>query len=316
MAILWVDIRSYSRGRGRSAVAGAAYISRSKLRDERLGKNFDFQKRGGLEHTEIFVPEAAEGRATILVPERSELWNRAEQAERRRDARVALEYRFALPHELAPPDRIALARRFAQEIATRNGSAVDLAVNLPRPEGDPRNFHAHALSTTREIHRDGFGRKTDMERRDAERREMGLLPMRDEYRRIRARVAELTNEALQERGLSVRVDPRTLAEQGIDRVPQRHVSPAVIAIMRRGGHSYVMEGILAAQAAEQEVALERERARVRDAHLNPLERQRQRAIESWQAYRRAAHDIPGATEREAPDRERAADRSASDDYDR
>ena len=128
MAIYHFQIRPLSRAKGANAVGAAAYIARDKLRDERQRRTYDFRRRDGLEHAEIFIPRRQHNSQSQL-PTRAELWNRAEQAERQRNSRVAREYQFTLPYELKAEDRIALARRFAQHIADRYGGAVDLAVH-------------------------------------------------------------------------------------------------------------------------------------------------------------------------------------------
>ena len=51
--------------------------------------------------------------------DRSTLWNAAEIAEKRKDARVAREIEVSLPHELRPEDRLALVKGFAQDLADR-----------------------------------------------------------------------------------------------------------------------------------------------------------------------------------------------------
>ncbi len=73
--------------------------------------------------------------------------------------------------ELAPDQRVTLARTFSREIADRYNVAVDLAIHAPRPEGDQRNFHAHLLATTREVTPEGMGPSTglDYEGRGAQR---------------------------------------------------------------------------------------------------------------------------------------------------
>jgi MobA/MobL family len=61
--------------------------------------------------------------------DRSALWNAAERAENRKDARVAREFEIALPHELTPEQRLAATREFAQGLADRYGAAVDFAIH-------------------------------------------------------------------------------------------------------------------------------------------------------------------------------------------
>ena len=99
--------------------------------------------------------------------------------------------------------QIALARTFARELAERYGCAVDMAVHAPRH--DPRNFHAHLLSTTREVTPDGLGEKTAIELSGTERTRRGLAGAADEFRNIRERWATLTNSALREAHVSARV---------------------------------------------------------------------------------------------------------------
>ncbi len=75
--------------------------------------------------------------------DRSTLWNAAEFAEKRKDARVAREFEVALPHELSAEERLEAAREMAQELADRYGAAVDFAIHAPHEASDVRNHHAH-----------------------------------------------------------------------------------------------------------------------------------------------------------------------------
>jgi len=300
VALFWFNIRSLSRAKGANAVAAAAYISRGKLRDEQRQRTYDFRRRGGLVHSEILAPQRGSGQSQAAVPQRSELWNQAERAEPRRNARVARAYQVTLPHELPAADRVALARRLAQDIANRYGSAVDLAVHDAPAGGDPRNVHAHLLATTREYHAVGLGKKTTMEMNTTARKARGLPPTWIEYKQLRVHWAQIANEALQERGFQPTMDSRTLKDQGITRQPQTHRGPAVTAIMRRGGHSYVADRI----RTEQLAILEQERANSRNQPSSSLDARRRKAVHSWRSYReqgpsaeeqarreRAAHDL-------------------------
>src|SRR5689334_13039499 len=66
--------------------------------------------------------------------------------------------------------RMANAGDFAHEIAERYKVAVDLAVHEPRVDGDGRNFHAHLLTTTREVTPAGLGAKVGLDMHPQERR--------------------------------------------------------------------------------------------------------------------------------------------------
>lgn len=57
------------------------------------------------------------------------------------------------------------------------------------------------------------------------------MELRNEVIATRKRVAETINHHLELNGHSVRVDHRTLREQGVDRRPERHLGPARIGSM-------------------------------------------------------------------------------------
>jgi len=233
LSIYRLQISNVSRGKGRTSVGTAAYISREHLRDERSGRVHDYRRRGGLEHAEIIVPRDIAAADIAWTQSREKLWNAAERAERRGNARVARQYQIALPHELAAPQRLQLAQQFAQDIADRYGVVADLAVHNAPPGGDPRNRHAHVLTTTRKLTTQGLGEKSPAEWNDGRRRAAGRPDAAAEFRLLRAHWAEITNNALREAGLDVRVDHRSLAAQGIDREPQRPKPRAAVEQERR-----------------------------------------------------------------------------------
>ena len=111
------------RSDGRSAVAAAAYRAGERLSDERLEMPFDYRARGGVEHTEIMLPEGA----PEAFADRSALWNAVEAAEGRSDARVAREVQVSLPHELSTEQRQELVREFVQSafVGVNEGDRAD-----------------------------------------------------------------------------------------------------------------------------------------------------------------------------------------------
>ncbi|MDL2737773.1 Ti-type conjugative transfer relaxase TraA [Salmonella enterica] len=230
MAIYHLNTHTIGRAAGHSAVAAAAYRSASKLVDERTGEVFDFTRKGGVLSAEIVTP------AGVPVPERGALWNAAEAAEKRKDARVAREWRAALPHELNEADRRELATRMGQAIADRYGVAVDVCIHAPDREGDDRNFHVHMLATTRTIQADGtLGAKAIIELANKDRQKAGIPgTSQGDITDIRREWAELTNEALERAGISARVDHRSYADQGVELTPTKHIGSDAVAMDRRG----------------------------------------------------------------------------------
>ena len=271
MAIFYMEIRPVARSSGRTATAAAAYRAGERIRDERTGALYDHSKRDDVLHKEIFLPSKLDRPDAGMewARDRSSLWNTAEKAEQRSNSRAAREYQVALPAELSAEQRVTLARTFSREIADRYNVAVDLAVHAPRPEGDPRNFHAHLLATTREVTPQGMGPQTGVDMTGQARSELGLPPSRQEFRTLRARWAELANEALREANIEARIDHRSLEAQGLDREPRPHLPWAAVIAERRGERSEVAERIR--ERHRQRFAEQRQKTQ-RSAHTERTER--------------------------------------------
>jgi hypothetical protein len=265
MAIFHLQIEPVTRSTGRSATSAAAYRSGESIRDERTGRLYNHSQRRDVLHKEIFLPTKLDrpDAAMDWARDRATLWNAAEKAEKLSNSRVAREYLAALPAELSPERRVSLARTFSREIADRYNVAVDLAIHEPRPGGDPRNFHAHLLATTREVTAEGLGAKTGIDMTGEVRSELGLPPSRQEFVTLRARWAELTNEALRAANVEARVDHRSLVAQGIDREPKPRIPTAAMAMERRGERSEVADRVR-----------ERYRARVAEREQRSLDASR------------------------------------------
>ncbi|WP_280564981.1 MULTISPECIES: MobQ family relaxase [unclassified Chromohalobacter] len=261
MAIYSLSTKPMNRKGGRSAVAAAAYRSGGELADERTGVVHDYTRKRGVEHDEIVTRDGVPG------PERESLWNQAEAAEKRKDARVAREYVVALPHELDADQRLALARELAGELSERYGVAVDLAVHAPDRDGDERNHHAHLLATTRAYGHDGLGDKAAIEWSDQKRREAGLDRGADEVKAIRQRWEGMANDALERAQVAERIDCRSLADQGINRVPQIHVGPMGTEMERRGVPEQSDRASLNLEIQAANAAVEAERAEAKEPKM-------------------------------------------------
>jgi hypothetical protein len=243
MAVYYLNMKTFGRSGGSSAASAAAYRAGERIRDERTGKTYDHSERQDVMHKEIVLPSRFADEDMAWARDRANLWNAAESAEARKNARVAREYLVALPVELSPDQRVGLVRGFSQELSDRYGFAVDVAIHAPRdfPGSDPRNFHAHLLTTTREVNAEGLGAKTTLDMSDGNRRKLGLEPAVHELLHVRARWAEVTNEALQKAQLAARIDHRTLEAQGIDREPRPQIPRAAFEMERHGYRSVVAE---------------------------------------------------------------------------
>src|SRR5579863_4081759 len=332
MAIYHLQIEAVSRSSGRTATAAAAYRSGERIRDERTGALYNHSNRDDVLHKEIFLPSRFDASDASMewARDRATLWNTAEKAEQRSNSRVAREYQVALPAELSAERRVDLARTFSRAIADRYNVAVDLTIHAPRPAGDQRNFHAHLLATTRELTPQGMGPLTGVDMAGGARSELGLPPSRQEFKTLRARWAQLTNEALREANIEARIDHRSLEAQGIDRQPQPHLPWAAVAAERKGERSEIGERIrerhrqrftaLRAKTERQEhgestqkstdapadrVRAETVRAlpepRPQTAGPQDMDARRQQAVRDWLKYRQGADRTRGG-----PGHERAS----------
>ena len=258
MAYYHFHISAIGRSAGRRATSSAAYRAGERIRDERSGRIYNHTQRRDVVHTEIFLPAHLKEAASDWAADRERLWNVAEHREKQSNSRVAREYQVALPHELSTAQQVALARTLSRELAERYKVAVDLAVHRPRPGGDPRNFHAHLLTTTREVTPQGLGAKTGLDMQNGERRRRELPHAREEIRALRERWAVLANEALREANVEARIDHRSLAARGIDREPGPYIPMVALRMERRGVRSELADKIR--EAYRQRVAARLERA--------------------------------------------------------
>ena len=197
MAIYHLRAAMISRSQGRSATAAAAYRVAERIEDRRTGLVFDYAARGGVDHTEILAPD----HAPDWVRDRSELWNRIEESETRKNSQVAREVRVALPDELTHAQRLELVREFVRSQFVDRGMVADVALHAPGRIGDERNHHAHILLTTREIAAEGFTTKN---------RDWNKVEVLEGWREAWARDS---NAALERAGIEDRVDHRTLVAQ-------------------------------------------------------------------------------------------------------
>ncbi|WP_126946297.1 MobQ family relaxase [Xanthomonas sp. BRIP62409] len=238
MAIYHANVKTFSRAKGHSSIAAAAYRAGLLLEDERTGQRHDYRRRDGVVETRCVIPEGAPDWA--LIP--AALWTQAEASERRKDSTIAREFEFALPHELSDEQRSALAAEVTRALVDRYGFAAQASIHSPGNK-DGQNWHVHVLATTRRLGPEGFTDKT---------KELDGGPSgRAEVEWVRELVARVTNAHLEAASLDIRIDHRSLKAQADDalargdlvgaavlsREPTKHMGKNASAIERRGGRS-------------------------------------------------------------------------------
>ncbi len=213
MAIYHLSVKVISRADGKSVTRAAAYRAGARIKDLMTGEVHDFSRKRGVDWSGVIAPAGAPDWAR----DRESLWNAVESVERRKDAQLAREVEIALPRELAAEAKIKLVSDFVQRQFVDVGMVADIAIH----HIDGQNPHAHILLTTRRIDGDGFGAKD----RSWNDRSL-LLKWRKSW-------ADAVNTELSRAGCASRIDHRSLADQGIDRPPTRHLGPIAHARLKR-----------------------------------------------------------------------------------
>lgn len=148
VAIYHCSIKIISRGKGRSAVACAAYRSGTKLTDLATGKIFDYSNKSGVVFSEVLLPENA---PTIFAVDQNILWDAVERKETHSAAQLAREVEVALPCEFTRQEQIDTVREYIMKNFVREGMCADWALH-DKGDGNP---HAHIMLTMRAIKPNG-----------------------------------------------------------------------------------------------------------------------------------------------------------------
>ena len=105
IAIYHFHVKMVSRGKEKSAVGKAAYISGEKIKNEYDGMVHDYRKKKEIVHKEILLPCNAPSK----FKNRSVLWNAVEKSETRKNSQTARDIDAALPVELSRAKEVLLS---------------------------------------------------------------------------------------------------------------------------------------------------------------------------------------------------------------
>jgi hypothetical protein len=225
IAIYHLSIKIFSRGKGHSAVAKAAYRAAECIVSEFDGKTNDYTRKKGVVFTEIMLPI----HAPPEYANRSILWNAVEKSERYKTAQLAREIEIALPRELTAEQQRGLVREYVKRNFVDDGMCADIAIH-DKGDGNP---HAHIMLTVRPIERSGkWGAKS--------RNIDGMkVPTTDWNNRTnpefwRESWAVMCNECLERNNHAVRIDHRSYERQGLEQIPTVHLGVAASQMERKG----------------------------------------------------------------------------------
>ena len=245
-AIFHLNVRTGSRSKGQSARAAAAYIQREAEygRDRETADELLYTESG-------HMPAWAAADPTTY-------WDAADLHERA-NGRLFQRVEVALPTALTAEEQRELAVGFARHLTDGEQLPYTLAIHA----GEGTNPHCHLLISERT--NDGLERSPEQwfRRYNAAEPEQGgarkttALHPKAWLAETRAAWAEQTNQALAEAGSELRIDHRSYAAQGIERVPGVHLGPTVLAMEARGIETE--RGAEARAVAQQNAELARDR---------------------------------------------------------
>ena len=230
------QISIQKRSENKSAVAGAAYQSGSKLFSEYDNRTKNYlRKQNEVIHSEILLPQ----NAPQEYHDRETLWNSAEKAETQWNSQLARKIIIALPREIPTEQYADLVRSYCYEQFVSKGMCCDFAVH-DKGDGNP---HTHIMLTMRAIDENGKWlpkcRKVyeldEHGNRIGEHREDIVDWNKKENAELwRHAWEEKVNEYLEKNNRPERIDMRSYERQGIDVVPTVHLGPAASEMERRG----------------------------------------------------------------------------------
>jgi len=219
------------------AAAHAAYISREG-------------KYSGRERYEDLEATGAGNMPKWAEHEPAHFWNAADEHERANGSAYR-EIEVALPRELTPDQRRELVEDFVRrELGDQH--VYQWGIHNPKAALEKgEQPHAHIMYSERRL--DGIERDPDQffkrynaknpERGGAQKASGGKArgELKDELLATRQRWADVQNEHLARHGHEVRVDHRSLKDQGIDRAPEKHLGGAGVRALAQLDVAAILE---------------------------------------------------------------------------
>ncbi|HEO3245697.1 TPA: MobA/MobL family protein [Streptococcus agalactiae] len=239
------SVNIISRGKGKSAVASAAYISGEKIKNEWDGVTHDYTRKEKVLVKNIILPD----HIPKEFNDRSTLWNKVEMAEKNSNAQLARQFIIGLPKELSLSENKNLVERYIKENLTSQGMIVDYAIH-DESQDKNGNIHCHIMTIMRPINEKGEflakskkeyildekGEKILNKNGKPKTRKVELTTWNDKgnVEKWRENFSDLCNEYLAKNKIEKRVDHRSFKRQGIKQIPTIHLGASASAMERKG----------------------------------------------------------------------------------
>jgi len=260
VSIYHLNMSNVSRAAGSSSCATLSYISGVAIHEERTNTTYSYGRAERVMCVGTLLPSSAP--AAYQNPET--LFNAIEDFETAENARTAKKIEIALPREFDLATQRAVVEDYIKRNLNERGYAATYAIHHDK---DGNNPHAHILVANRQINQKGEwgGKRKMIYETDADGNRVPLLDKktgqqkvdshgRKQWKRINAEVnpldekktlkdlrkawADICNERLE---AADRIDHRSYADQGVDKIPTQHEGYAARAIAERGQVSEIIE---------------------------------------------------------------------------
>jgi hypothetical protein len=205
------EVSVVSRGDNKSAAGKLGYHRGEKIRDNFLGKTYNYTCRRDVLHKEIILPKNAPreySNPQIFI-------NAVDKAEKRKDSQTLRAIIASLPNELSIEENIKLARKYVIENFVSAGMCASLAIHEGKNRNPAKNNpHMHILLTLRPINGSvGFSAKKNRD-----------WNSRANVARWRESLAALINEAYVRIGIKARVSHESYIKQGKKMEAKKYLS--------------------------------------------------------------------------------------------
>lgn len=259
MAIYHCSISNVSRAKGSSACASLAYITASKVYEERTQQTYAYGRAERVEKVATLLPDGAPSEYANAA----RLFNSIENYEKAANARTAKKIEVALPRELNLGKQIEIVENYIRENLTKEGYCATYAIHSDK---DNTNPHAHILVANRQLNKKGeWSSKRKMEyaideqgeripRLDENGKQKTDKNGRKQWVRVSAEQNPLDKQQFLEQlrkgwadecnkhlSAAHQIDHRSNAARGIEDIPTIHEGYAARAMEARGELSERME---------------------------------------------------------------------------
>jgi hypothetical protein len=219
------NVKSISRGKGKTYVGLVAYATGQKLQNPETGRQDKRNHPGDVVSWGIVAPS----HAPSWFNDKSQIERLAQAvqaSETRSNAQFSNHWDIALWRNGTPEQHEQLARRISERYVERYGTLVVYAVHAPSGEGSEHNWHLHLAPNMRRMTEIGFGAKAT-EITDGKTRHL-------ETEWVRRMIADETNAFLKNINSDERVSHQSYRQRGILKQPMIHMGNNAWQAEKRG----------------------------------------------------------------------------------